>query len=112
MDCLKIDLDVTEKGEWLSMYYCLKALAYKSAFYHLTNKGVHILIPELPNCETLRRLFGDDEMRIDMDIERDRHGLESNVVFNAKNGKRYEVTKDIEKVITWIEELKTKMKRR
>jgi len=112
MDFLKIDLDVTEKGEWLSIYYCLKSLQYKSAFYHLTNKGVHILIPELPNCETLRRLFGDDEVRIEMDIERDRHGLASNVVFDAKCGKRYRVTNNIDEVMLWIEELKTKMRRR
>jgi len=88
----------------------LKALQYKSTFFHLTNKGVHILIPELPNNEVLRRLFGDDEMRIDMDKERDKHGLESNVVFDAKCGKRYEVTKNLDKVIEWIREVKRKLK--
>jgi hypothetical protein len=111
MDYLKIDLDVTDKGEWISTYYCLKALPYKNAFFHLTNKGVHILIPELPNRESLRRLFGDDDMRIVMDIERDKHGLESNVVFDAKNGKRYEVTKSIERVIEWIKEVKSRLRK-
>ena len=112
MDFLKIDLDLTDKDKWTATYYCLKSLPYKSTYFHLTNKGVHILIPELPNNEVLRRLFGDDEMRIIMDEERERHGLESNVVFDAKCGKRYRVTNNIDEVMLWIEELKTKMRRR
>jgi hypothetical protein len=110
MDFLKIDLDLTDKDEWTAMYYCLKTIPYKSTYFHLTNKGVHILIPELPDCEVLRRLFGDDEIRITMDRERRQHGLESNVVFIAKNNKRYEVTKSLEKVIEWIVEVKKRLK--
>jgi hypothetical protein len=110
MSFLKIDLDLTDKDEWLAIYYCLKTLAYKTAYFHLTNKGVHILIPELPDCEALRRLFGDDEMRIQMDKERELHGLESNVVFIAKCGKRYEVTNSLDRVIEWIAEVKKKLK--
>ena len=111
MDFLKIDLDLTDKDEWTATYYCLKTLPYKSTYFHLTSKGVHILIPELPNDEVLRRLYGDDEMRIIMDKEREKHGLESNVVFLAKNSRRYEVTNNIDEVMLWIKELKAKMRK-
>jgi hypothetical protein len=107
---LKIDLDLTDKDAWTATYYCLKTLAYPSTYFHLTNKGVHIIVPELPDHEVLRRLFGDDEIRIQMDRERARHGLESNVVFIAKCGKRYEVTKSLDRVIEWIVEVKKRLK--
>jgi hypothetical protein len=110
MDFLKIDLDLTDKDAWTVTYYCLKASIYKSTYFHLTNKGVHILIPELPNNEVLRRLYGDDEMRIIMDKERELHGLESNIVFIVKCGKRYEVTKSLDRVIEWIVEVKKRLK--
>jgi len=109
---LKIDLDLTDKDAWTATYYCLKTLAYSSTYFHLTNKGVHIIIPELPDHEVLRRLFGDDEIRIQMDKERELHGIESNVVFIAKCGKRYEVTKSLDRVIEWVREKSRELKKR
>jgi hypothetical protein len=47
-----------------------------------------------------------------MDKEREQHGLESNVVFVAKCGKRYEVTKSIERVIEWVREKSKELKKK
>ena len=109
---LRIDIDLDVTDAWSATLSVLRASTYKSTIYHLTQKGVHIEIPELPSLENLRRLFNDDPRRINMDLERQRHNVVSNVLFIAKDGHKVEITKNVERVIEWIEELKKKVKLR
>jgi hypothetical protein len=111
-DYLKVDIDLDRVDGWTAIYNCLKTLAYPSSYFHLTNKGVHICIPELPDCYVLRLMFSDDPVRVDMDEERKRYGLPTNVCFLTKNRRKVEVTRNIDLVLWWIEDLKASLKKR
>ena len=102
---LKVDIDLYEKTRWEAAYYCLKALPYRSTYFHLTEHGVHICIPELPDHPVLRAMFGDDPDRMEMDEERRRHGLPTNVLFIAKNRHKVETTNSLDRALEWIEDL-------
>jgi hypothetical protein len=110
-DYLKVDIDLDRVDAWTATYQALKGLAYPSTYYHLTNKGIHICIPELPDCYTLRLMFSDDPVRVDMDEERKRNGLPTNVCFLTKNRRKVEVTKNIDLVISWVEDISRLLRR-
>lgn len=105
---LKIDLDVDRLDKWSMMYLCWKAY-FRGAYYHLTEHGVHIILPNVRETPLLRLMYGDDIIRLEMDMERERKGFSEacNILFVAKNGKKVKVTKKIDEVIEWIEGLKT-----
>ena len=109
---LRVDIDLDRVEAWDAILATLRASIYKTAIYHLTKKGIHIEIFELPCLENLRRLFFDDPQRIEMDAERSRYGLTTNVLFVAKDGHKVEITRNVEVVLEWIEELKKRVKLR
>lgn len=81
---LKIDIDVEEMEPYerhlsalklLQLYYNHKIRIFK------TRKGLHIYVVDLPEHESLRRLYHDDVKRIERDIVGRRYG---NVLFTVK----------------------------
>ena len=76
----------------------------RGARFHLTSKGVHILIKDGDDRNFDERLFYcDDINRVMMDEERIRHGIEIGVLFVAKNGKRVVETDNVDSVLEHLD---------
>ena len=101
---LCVDIDVINfERKWDLIFTLLRTIPHRCE-YHLTNKGCHIIFHDLPDREDLRLWFGDDYNRVEMDRERTKFGLRTNVLFIAKNGVKYEVTCDVFKTIEHIKQ--------
>jgi len=109
---LKIDIDMENyETPWTPIYIALKAYPH-GAIYHLTRKGIHIKIPSLPDNINLRYYFMDCPHRLEMDMEREKWNLPTNVLFISKNGKKVHITSNIEEVIEWLMMKWREMKRK
>jgi len=101
---LTIDVDRTAP-RWKRELAMLRVLGlltqgYKVRF-HLTENGVHILVPDLPPEMPLRAYFGDDLWRMWSDESRERCGGYSNLLFLGK-GRKVEETDDWEVAWRWL----------
>ncbi len=86
-----LDLDLDTKNKWEIVYTLLKTLPY-NAEYYISKHGIHVNIPSLPSLLELRMYFGDDPMRVWMDEQRLRDGLNIDVIFDINNGFKHEKT--------------------
>jgi len=101
---MKADIDLyrPDLNLWQITYTILKTLSYPSRRFHLTEHGIHIIIDELPDTSEFRLMFLDDINRVEMDEERAKRGLRTNVLFIIKNGKIVYETDDVEEVLVWV----------
>jgi len=103
---LTSDIDVYGKNLeylWRAKLAVLRAWL-NGAEFHLTSKGVHILIPHGSDENFDERLFFcDDIRRVEMDEERLKYGIRIGVLFIAKNKKRVIVANDVDAVLDHLD---------
>lgn len=116
---LTSDIDVF--GKDIAFLWRAKLAAIRAwlngAEFHLTSKGIHIILPDGDDSDfDIRAFYCDDPIRIEMDEERIKHNLEIGVLFVAKSGKHVYVTRDISLVLDHLDHVffnvKSKKKKR
>jgi hypothetical protein len=103
---LTSDIDVF--GKDIAFLWKAKLTAIRAwlngAEFHLTSKGIHIILPQGDDSDfDIRAFYCDDMHRIEMDEERIKHNLEIGVLFVAKSGKHVYVTRDISLVLDHLD---------
>jgi hypothetical protein len=103
---LTADIDVLGKPFeflWRAKLSAIRAWL-NGAEFHLTSKGIHIILPDGDDSEfDIRAFYCDDPIRIEMDEERIKHNLEIGVLFTAKSGKKVAVTDNIDQVLDHLD---------
>ena len=85
--CLGIDLDKKCRWELLLRYFNLKnAFPNEDIVVYETRHGYHLVLPGLQTDLELRRIFGDDPMRIEFEEKRsEAHNREpQDILFHVK----------------------------
>jgi len=93
-DCLGVDLDKKCRWELLTRYFNLKnAFPDEDIVVYETRHGYHLVIPNIKTDLELRRIYGDDMMRVEFEEKRSTaHNREpQDILFHTKrvirNGK-------------------------
>jgi hypothetical protein len=103
---LTADIDVLGKPFaflWKAKLAAIRAWL-NGAEFHLTSKGIHIILPCGDDSDfDTRAFYCDDIHRIEMDEERIKHDLEIGVLFTAKSGRKVAVTDSIDQVLDHLD---------
>lgn len=86
-ECFGIDIDKKCRWELLTRYFNLKnAFPNEDVVVYETRKGYHLVLPNIKTSLELRRIFGDDMMRVEFEDNRSQgHKREpQDILFHTK----------------------------